>query len=158
VVDTVTRVVQTGDSVDVKDPHAIRLLHEPGSRPLWYNVQGASAAQAETNPAVPISPLLPPGDEPPSITIKNNTGMSIVYIFFKPASSSIWGHDRLGQLEMFDNRASISLLLDEPLSAGNRYDLRLRDVDGTEYIKWNVLVAEDSVFVFNPADIANWAE
>jgi hypothetical protein len=64
----------------------------------------------------------------------------------------------LGQLEIFDNRESISLILDQPLSVENRYDLRLRDVDGTEYIKRNVIVTADSVFVFDRMDIANWAE
>jgi hypothetical protein len=31
-------------------------------------------------------------------------------------------------------------------------------VDGTEYIKRDVIVAADSVFVFDRTDIANWAE
>jgi hypothetical protein len=158
-VDIVTRIVQTGDSVDVKDPNAIRLLHEPGVRPLWQNAQSANTVQTETSRTVPYpAPFPSGGDSLPSITIRNNTGERIGYVFFKPVSSDSWGHDRLGQLEIFDNRDSISLALDQPLSAGNRYDLRVRDVDGTEYIKRDVIVAADSVFVFDRTDIANWAE
>jgi hypothetical protein len=159
VVDIVTRIVQTGDSVDVKDPHAIRLLHESGVRPLWQNVQKKNAVQKEIPPPIPEPVLVPSdGDSLPSITIRNNTGERIGYVFFKPVSSATWGHDRLGQLEIFDNRDSLSFILDQPLSAGNRYDLRLRDIDGTEYIKRNVIVTEDSEFVFGRADIANWVE
>jgi hypothetical protein len=159
VVDIVTRIVQTGDSVDVKDPNAIRLLHEPGTRPLWQNVQNTTTVQKEISQTVLDLASSPFDDDSlPSVTIRNNTGERIVYVFLKPVSSVSWGHDRLGQLEIFDNRDSISLVLDQPLSAENRYDLRLRDVDGTEYIKRNVIVATDSIFVFGRMDIANWAE
>jgi hypothetical protein len=159
VVDIVTRIVQTGESVDVKDPHAIRLLHEPGTRPLWQNVQSTNTVQKEIPRTVSdIASSSFDDDSLPSITIRNNTGERIVYVFLKPVSSVSWGHDRLGQLEIFDNRDSISLTLDQPLSAGNRYDLRLRDVDGIEYIKQNVIVTADSIFVFGRMDAANLAE
>jgi hypothetical protein len=122
-------------------------------------MQSTNTAQKEISRTVP-DPVSSPfdGDSLPSITIRNNTGERIVYVFLKPVSSVSWGHDRLGQLEIFDNRDSISFTLDQPLGAENRYDLRLRDVEGTEYIKRNVIVATDSIFVFGRMDIANWAE
>jgi hypothetical protein len=155
VVDIVTRIVQTGDSVDVKDPHAIRLLHESDARPLWQSMQSANTVQTEIPQTVP-DPVSPPfeGDSLPAITIRNNTGTSIFYLFLKPLSSDSLVRNWLGQLEIIDNRDSISLILDEPLSVENRYNIQLIDRYGTAYIKRDVIVTDGSVFVFDKMDIA----
>jgi hypothetical protein len=122
-------------------------------------VQNKNAAQKEMPPTISDPVSVPfDGDPLPSITIRNNTGERIGYVFFKPVSSVSWGHDRLGQLEIFDNRDSISFILDQPLGAENRYDLRLRDVDGAEYIKRNVIVTDGSVVVFSRMDIPKETE
>jgi hypothetical protein len=159
VVDIVTRIVQTGDSVDVKDPHAIRLLHEPGTRPLWQNVKSANSAQDERSQTVPdfVSPPFD-GNSLPTVTIRNNTGASIFYLFFIPLSSDSLAHNWLGQHEIFDNRDSLSFTLDQPLNVENRYDIRLRDGYGTEYVKRDVIVTDGSVFVFSRMDISKETE
>jgi len=84
----------------------------------------------------------------PSITIVNNTGYTIWYVYISETTIDSWGQDRLADDEVLDNDASVSLQLPYPINVVNRYDIKLIDLDGDSYTKMDVLVSANSRIVF----------
>jgi len=89
----------------------------------------------------------------PSITIANNTGSTIWYVYFKSTASSEWGQDRLASDQIISIGQSVTLQLPYPINVVNRYDMRLKDSDENEYIKMNVTVASNSRIEFSRSDL-----
>ena len=90
----------------------------------------------------------------PPITIVNNTGYEIFYVYVSESTSDSWGRDRLGSNETIRNGASVSINLPHPINVAKRYDIRLKDSDGDTYTKMNVLVSANGrvVFTFDDYD------
>ena len=88
----------------------------------------------------------------PSITIVNNTGYAIYYIYVSPTESDEWGEDLLGD-EILQNGATFSYRLPQPLSAVSLYDFLLEDEDEDYYIKWEIEVTNNARIVFTPDDL-----
>jgi hypothetical protein len=84
----------------------------------------------------------------PMITIVNNTGYTVYFVYLSPTSDTEWGPDRLARDQILYNGQSVALRLPVPISITNRYDIRLVDLDGDSYTKYNVLVSANSRIVF----------
>jgi hypothetical protein len=91
----------------------------------------------------------------PSITIVNNTGYTVWYVYISQTASDSWGSDRLSSNETLDNGQAVSLQLPYPISVVNRYDIKLEDSDGDSYTKMNVLVSANSRIVFTMDDFVS---
>jgi hypothetical protein len=89
-----------------------------------------------------------PAQQNPSITIVNNTGYTVFYVYISSTASTNWGSDRLASNQVLRHGQSVSLELPHPINVVNRYDIRLIDLDGDSYTKWNVLVSANSRIVF----------
>jgi len=104
----------------------------------------SSSSSSSTSTPTPVQSL-------PSITIVNNTGYTIWYIYLSSTASSSWGNDMLGSSVLM-NGNSYTVNLPYALNAVNRYDIKVVDSDGDSYTKWNVTVAANSRIVFTMAD------
>lgn len=91
--------------------------------------------------------------ENPTITIVNNTGFTVHYVYVSETTSDTWGTDKLMPDQVLRNGQSVSVQLLHPLSRVNRYDFRVVDDDGDEYIKSNVTVRANSRIEFTLDDI-----
>ena len=90
--------------------------------------------------------------ELPSITIVNNTGYAMYYIFISPTENDFWGEELLGD-EILENGQSFSYTLPHPLNQINTYDIWLIDEDEDFYLKWRVRVSNNARIVFTLDDI-----
>ena len=99
--------------------------------------------------------LLPPlsAQENPSITIVNNTGYTVLFVYFSSVEADTWGPDRLAEDQVLLDGQSVTLRLPDPLHVANRYDIMLEDLDGDTYTKMNVTVSANSRIVFTFDDI-----
>lgn len=71
------------------------------------------------------------------LQINNNTGgYSIYYVYISPTNADSWGNDWLGANETIPSGSSKTF----NVTNGN-YDVKLVDVDGDEYIVWNVPIS-----------------
>jgi hypothetical protein len=134
--------INAAQSVTVDDPMAIRLLRQSAD----VRSPAAVASQPRLAVAAPQSSALP------AISIRNNTGDSVWYVYVSPASSDTWGADRLGN-DTLAQGSSVSVTLSSPLSAANRYDIKLVNRGGTSFVKRNVTVSANSVITFTQSDV-----
>ncbi|MCL2042877.1 MAG: serine protease [Treponema sp.] len=95
----------------------------------------------------------PPVYNGPPITIVNNTGYTVYYLYISPTSDDVWGLDRLAANQTLGNRQSVTVNLPHPLNVTNRYDIMLQDSDGDTYSKFNVAVTANGRVVFTSRDI-----
>ena len=93
-----------------------------------------------------------PRQESVTITIVNNTGYNVLYLYISPADSSSWGSDVLGSSEILRNNASRRVTL-PPLDVTRRYDIKLVDRDGDSYTRWNVAITNNMNITFTISDI-----
>ena len=82
-----------------------------------------------------------------SITITNNTGYTVYYAYVSPSDNDNWGRDVLGT-DILANGSSVTVQLPYPLSEINRYDIKLIDLDGDSYTKWNLTLAQNGTIRF----------
>lgn len=94
--------------------------------------------------------------ELPVITIVNNTGSSIWYIFISEITSFLKGDDWLDSDQIVGNGQSVKLKLMYPLDRVNVYSIKLVDSEGNLYIKTEVPVSNDSRIVFTSSDLMLW--
>jgi len=88
----------------------------------------------------------------PSIIIVNNTGSTIYYVYISETTSDEWGPDRLASDQVIANNATASVHLPRPINQVDRYDIRVRDSNNVDYIKWDVRVKANGRIVFSSAD------
>jgi len=88
----------------------------------------------------------------PVVTIANNTGYPVYYIYISPVTTDFWEQDVLGQ-GVLDNRETFKVNLPLPLSTVDRYDVMLVDSNGKSYIKMDVPVKPDTTIVFTVLDL-----
>lgn len=87
-----------------------------------------------------------------TISIVNSTGYTLEYIYVSQTASDNWLEDVLGDKVLPDDE-SVTIKLPYSLDVTNRYDIRLVDVDGDTYTRWDVLVKADSRIEFTLADL-----
>ncbi|MDR2543552.1 MAG: serine protease [Treponema sp.] len=88
----------------------------------------------------------------PPITIVNNTGYLVFYLYISPTTSETWGSDRLASNQTLANGQSVTVNLPHPLSITNKYDIMIEDSDGDTYTKFNVTVTANQRIIFTFAD------
>lgn len=93
-----------------------------------------------------------PQEQNVTITIENNTGFPIHYMYISSSDSTSWGSDVLGSREVIRNKSSRKVTL-PPLNIARRYDIRLEDKDGDTYTKWNVIITPNMTINFRLSDI-----
>ena len=86
-----------------------------------------------------------------SVTLINNTGYTIYYVYISETASSSWGSDLLRSDQVVRNRESVTLDLPNPRAS--QYDIRLVDADGDQYTKMDVTVRAGSRLEFTISDI-----
>jgi hypothetical protein len=90
----------------------------------------------------------------PRVTIVNNTGYMVYYVYISQTATDDWEEDIMGD-DVLPNGDSVRVRLSYSLNVTNRYDIRLEDEDGDTYTKWNVLITPDSRIVFTISDLDN---
>jgi len=93
-----------------------------------------------------------PKEQHVSITIVNNTGYPVYYMYISPEYSDRWGSDILNSTEVLRNKNSRRVTL-PPLNITRRYDIRLKDKDGDTYTKWSVTITPNMTITFTLLDI-----
>ena len=103
----------------------------------------------DTGSSIPANPVY----DGPAITIENNTGYLVYFLYISPSTSDTWGEDRLASNQMLADKESVSLRLPYPLNVTDRYDIMLEDLDGDTYSKFDVRVTANGRIVFTFSDI-----
>ncbi|GHT80634.1 hypothetical protein FACS1894130_12080 [Spirochaetia bacterium] len=88
----------------------------------------------------------------PRVTIVNNTGFTIYYIYISQTAADEWEEDVLDDDVLLDGD-SITVTLAYPLTVTNRYDIMLEDEDGDTYTKWDILITPDARIIFTIKDL-----
>ncbi|MCL2834607.1 MAG: serine protease [Treponema sp.] len=90
----------------------------------------------------------------PPVTIVNNTGYVIYYVYISPSDEKTWGKDRLGSDQIMGDGEYVTLNLPQPLNVVSEYDIRVKDSDGDTYTKYNVILRANGrvVFTFDDFD------
>ena len=94
----------------------------------------------------------------PTITIINNTGKPMRYLYVVPKPSDVmfldevWGEDLLPK-DMLENGASIDIQLKFPLSQESIYYIKLIGDGGPYYIKYDVKVSNKMKITFKASDL-----
>jgi len=93
-------------------------------------------------------------DNRPLITIINNTGYTVWYVYVTPSTADHWGDDLLRPDQVLRNGESVSIRLGQQLSVVNRYDIQLIDLDGDSYTKWDIIITPNAriTFIFDDID------
>ena len=89
----------------------------------------------------------------PAVTIVNNTGYLIWWVYIASTASPDWEEERLGSNRVLQPGESISLNLPFPINVVNRYDIRLIDLDLYTYTKWDLVVSPNLRIVFTANDL-----
>ena len=71
------------------------------------------------------------------VTFKNDTGFTILFLFFSPGDSEWWGPDILGSTMEFEDGDEMSFYIHYP-EYSNEFDFMAVDEDMDAYYKWNV--------------------
>jgi len=93
------------------------------------------------------------GTQPAQVTIVNNTGYTIWYVYISPSTDSNWGPDRLGSTQTIRSGQSVTLNIPDPTVT--QYDIKVIDSDGDSYTKMNVRISANSRIVFTIDDFDN---
>jgi len=89
-----------------------------------------------------------------TITIVNNTGYSIGYIYVKPSTSTDWGSNVLGYSSLAAGEAR-EFTLSKPLSANTKYDVRLNvSSSGYTFRKYGVFIP-NGILTFTNSDLTD---
>ena len=108
-------------------------------------------------PSVPLGVQqrsVPPLTQKSQITVVNNIGFPIWYVFISPSTNNEWGPNLLEDGQIIDNEESVTL--DLPSPGAEQYDIMLEGSVGDIYIKYNQKVAANDTIVFTFDDIDIW--
>ena len=88
------------------------------------------------------------------ITIVNNIGFPIWYVYIRTSTDNDWGFDLLADDQIIDKDESVTLNLPNP--GAELYDIMLEGSVGEIYIKYDEKIAANSRIVFTFDDIDIW--
>ncbi|MDR2478667.1 MAG: hypothetical protein LBD48_05065 [Treponema sp.] len=106
------------------------------------------SAATESGRVTPVPS--PSNQERPSFSLYNNTSFTVKSVYICPSGSDDWGVNILSTL-LYDG-LSIVVTLDVPLSGAGVYNIRMVDVDGDYYTKYEVKIGESSVVKMTISD------
>ena len=110
--------------------------------------------------STPLAPLVAQQQSIPSetqqiqITIINNTGFPIWYVYISPSTDYDWGPDLLNDDQIISDEESVTLSL--PNHGAEQYDIMLEGSVGDIYIKYNEKVTNGIKVIFTFDDIDIW--
>jgi len=145
-------VISNGQSVSLPlpnpisrvDKYDIRLLDSDGDEYTKYDLTVSNNSRIEfTSSDINL----------PSITIINNTGYTVHYVYVSETTSDKWGSDRLRSDQVLSSGETVSIELSDYIGNVSKYDILLVDSDGDEYIKNDVTVRAGSRIEFTIGDI-----
>jgi hypothetical protein len=119
---------------------------------LLYSVRLGSGNVKQMNDAVVATVQVIAHEPENQITITNQTGYTAFYLYVSPSSSTEWGNDLLGR-DVLLSGSSWKYRLPNNHRVGTLYDIRLTDLDGDTYSKFQIPIASNQNIVFNIADI-----
>lgn len=108
------------------------------SNPLFNLLDNMLNAAAEVGRASPSTGISNP--ETPTFTVHNKTGFTIKSIFVSQSGTDAWGTDIFNS--RLYNGQSARVTLTVPLSVISLYNIRLVDIDGDHYSKYDVEIQE----------------
>ena len=76
------------------------------------------------------------------VTIVNNTGYDIWYLFLSPGDSEYWGADILGTTRTLDDGEKLGFYIHYP-DYSNAFDFMAIDEDGDAYFIWDYVISDD---------------
>jgi len=79
-----------------------------------------------------------------NMTIVNNTGYTVWYVYLSPSDSSSWGDDWLGSSVLRHGE-----IISVGLPSGGRWDIKLVDEDNDAYTKYEVSADSWIIFTFS---------
>ena len=88
------------------------------------------------------------------ITIVNNTGFPIWYVYISPSTDNDWDPDLLDDDQIIENNEFVILDLSSP--EAELYDIMLEGSVGDIYIKYREKVTTDRKVIFTFDDIDIW--
>jgi len=145
-------MISNGQSVSLRLPNPInrvnnydiRLLDSDGDEYTKYNlIIGNNSRIVFTKDDLNL----------PTITILNNTGYTVHYVYVSETTSDKWGADRLKSNQILRNGQTVSIELPHYIGNVNKYNILLVDSDGDQYIKEDVIVRAGSRIEFTLDDI-----
>lgn len=86
----------------------------------------------------------------PTFSIINNTGFTIKNIFICQTNTENWGDNILNN-PLYNGQSAI-VMLNQPLAEVDRYNIRMVDIDGDQYSKYNVRIGEYSTIKMGISD------
>jgi len=89
------------------------------------------------------------------ITLINNTGQTVYYVYGSSTASTSWGSDILDADEVLGSGHQFNMTLNEPISRVNKYDFLLIDSYGNRYTKFNVQVRNGGTISFTSSDFTS---
>ena len=92
----------------------------------------------------------PSNQERPSFSLCNNTSFTVKSVYVCRSGSDDWGANILSAL-LYDG-LSIIVVLNTPLSEAGVYNIRMVDVDGDYYTKYDVKIGESSIVKMTISD------
>jgi hypothetical protein len=119
---------------------------------LLYSVRLGAGNVKQMNDAVAATVQIIAHEPENQITITNQTGYTAFFLYFSPSSSTEWGNDLLGRNVLLSG-SSWKHRLSSNHRAGTLYDIRLTDLDGDTYSKFQIPISANQNIVFNIADI-----
>ena len=82
--------------------------------------------------------------EPPQITIVNNTGYEITHVSISTSDDEFSEVNRLAAGQSLRRGHSVILNLPYPINEVNRYNIRLTDSGGDTYTKFNIRITNNN--------------
>jgi hypothetical protein len=118
---------------------AVRVFPEDNANRLLNLLEDVLGAAVESGkPSPPQSPH--PPSETPSFYLLNKTGFTVKEVYVTQTQSEDWGSN-VFQGHLY-NGQTVLITLRLPLSAADRYNIRLVDADGDHYSKYDVPITE----------------
>ena len=88
----------------------------------------------------------------PTVSIVNNTGCDIYYLYISPADEEGWGDDLLGD-DILEDGKTFVYRLPNHLSNVSVYDILAEDENEDSYFKWDMKLVNNARIVFTPDDL-----
>ena len=152
-----SEVLYTGDTVKVssldissRTPYDIMLVDEDNDTYTMSNLTLRANQRIEfrLSDIDDTSPLFTASNS--FITLINNTGYTIFYVYVSPSSSNNWGIDLLGEdVLLTGNSVRVPL----PENTNEQYDIKLIDLDEDSYTRMNVRLVNNQQIEFTIMDI-----
>jgi hypothetical protein len=149
-----TMIVNLPSSLSLTDRYNIMAVGIDGDSYIKWNTLMPEGSRieftmADFNTDTELSAV--PTQSMPQVTIVNNTGYTIYYLYISQTGSDSWGDDAFGS-HILNSGSAMAINLPFPVISTDQYNIMAVGADGDAYIKWNALVTENGRIEFTMAD------